>query len=355
MNSINMLMVVALPAIITLILTPLILKMAIKLNLYTQTNERTVHSRKIPQLGGIAIFLAFSLSLFIFFEPDITTIALYVGSFLIFITGLYDDVHDMKAIIKLGMQILAAITVITFGDISIDVINLPFDVTIHNTWILNFVTFCWIIGVTNAINLIDGLDGLASGISLIVLVTLVIVALSLGKFGAVTLMLIIIGTLIGFIPFNFYPAKMFLGDCGAQFLGFILSCITIVSFKSTTLITFLVPFVVLFIPLMDTILAIVRRALSGKKITDADKSHLHHILMFNLKLGHRRTVIILYIISATFGVAAITYLFDRIIGTIVLIFLIILFDIFIEYTGMINPNYHPILSLFRMASKGSDE
>lgn len=342
---------ILIPFLIALALTPIILMVAKKYNLYTRTNERTVHNRQIPQLGGIAIFTAFVTTVLMFFRIEQSIIAFLIGGALIFFTGLYDDLFNMRALVKLLMQMIAGLIVILFGNISIVVINLPFGVIVADPFIVNFITFCWIIGVTNAINLIDGLDGLASGISVIVLITLSIISFGLSNVSISILALILLGAILGFLPYNFYPAKIFLGDCGSQFLGFTLACITIISFKSTAFITLLIPFAILFIPLMDTILAIVRRKLSGKKITEADKSHLHHVLMFDLKLGHRRTVLVLYFVSALFGVAAWLYRYDQVIGSIVLVFLIILFEIFIEYTGMVNSKYHPILSLFRLTLK----
>lgn len=344
-----------LPMVIALGLTPIILFIAKRKKLYTETNERTIHDRNIPQLGGIAIYIAFVITVIVIFKFDKFILGLLAGGTIIFVTGLIDDVWEMRALVKLLMQIVAALVVIFVGGVSIDKINLPFGIIINTPLILGTITFLWIVGVTNAINLIDGLDGLAAGISAIVLITLGIISVGLSSVSVSIVALILLGAVLGFLPYNFYPAKIFLGDCGAQFLGFTLACITIISFKSTAFITLLIPFAILFIPLMDTLLAIIRRTLSGRKITEADRSHLHHVLMIDLKLGHRKTVLLLYVVSILFGAAACLYRYDQSLGSVVLVTLVVLFEIFIEYTGMINAKYHPILSLFKFISKKDDE
>ena len=339
------------PFVISLAMTPLIRAVARKLGLYAKTNERTIHRGQIARVGGVAIFIAFLIAFLLYVEVDKLVLGIILGSSIIFITGLVDDVFDIKAFIKLALQIASALVVIYVGGISLEKFNLPFGLTITNTIVLDIITFIWIVGVTNAINLIDGLDGLAAGICLIVLTTLFIIASNFSDVSGLVMAVIMMGALGGFLPFNFNPASIFLGDCGAQFLGFLMACITLVSFKSTAFITMLLPFSMLFVPLMDSLLAIIRRKSSGKKITDADKSHLHHILMFDLQLGHRRTVLVLYAVTAIFGATAYLYRYDQLLGSIVLLALILIFEIFIEYTGMINTRYRPILTLFKRIAK----
>ena len=343
------------PFIIALIATPLLKLLADKLQLYARTNQRTIHSRKIARIGGVAIYLAFVVTVLLMFELDKMVIGMLVGGSIIFFTGLIDDIHEVNAFVKLFMQVVAAMVVIYIGGVSLDRFNLPFGLVITNHFILDVITFVWIIGVINAINIIDGLDGLAAGICLIGLVTLLIIGLVFSGVSALPFALILAAALMGFLPYNFYPAKIFLGDGGAYFLGFMMACITMMSFKSTAFITMLLPFALLFVPLMDSLIAIIRRKLSGQKITVADKHHLHHILMIDLNLGHRRTVMVLYTITIIFGATAFLYRYDSFFGAMVLVFLIILFEIFIEFTGMINPKYHPILSFFHWATKKKDE
>ena len=346
-----------LPFITALVLTPVLKVVAAKFNLYAPVNERTIHRTKIARIGGIAIFLAFVLATVVFIPIDQSMLGVLAGATIIFVTGLIDDIVDIKPLVKLLMQVLSALVLMYAGGVSLDKFNLPFGLVITNEIILDIITFTWIVGVTNAINLIDGLDGLASGICLIVLIILYLIAVNFGGVGYNSLLLVVIlmGTIIGFLPYNFYPASIFLGDCGAQLLGYLMACITIMSFKSTAFITLLVPFAMLFVPLVDSLVTIIRRKITGKKITDADKHHLHHVLMFDLNLGHRRTVLVLYGVSAIFAGTAYLYRYDQVLGTIVLLFLVLLFEVFIEYTGMINSKYHPILSFFKWISKNKDE
>ena len=339
------------PFAVAFVFTPLVRLAAGKLGLYAKVNERTVHMDKIVRIGGVAVFVAFVSGLVIFAKFDRTMTGILLGATIIFVTGLVDDIIDIRAIVKLFMQIVAALVLIYVGEISLDKFNLPFGWIITNEFILNIITFVWIVGVTNAINLIDGLDGLASGICLIVLITLYIIAGSFGGANSLLLVGLVMGAIAGFLPYNFYPASIFLGDCGSQLLGYLMACITIISFKSTAFITLLLPIALLFVPLVDSLVAIIRRKSRGKKIMDADKSHLHHILMFNLHLGHRNTVLVLYGVSMIFGASAYLYRYDPAVGSIVLLILALLFEVFVEYTGMITSKYHPIISFLKWIFK----
>ena len=343
------------PFVIALAVTPLVHRVAGKLGLYAKVNERTVHHDKIARIGGVAVFIAFVCGAVIYADFDRTMTGIMLGAVIIFITGLVDDVIDIRAFVKLLMQIVAALVLIYVGEISLDKFNLPFGFVITNEFFLNIITFIWIIGVTNAINLIDGLDGLASGICLIVLTTLCIIAGSFGGVSDLLLVGLVMGAIAGFLPYNFNPASIFLGDCGSQLLGYLMACITIISFKSTAFITLLLPIAMLFVPLVDSLVAIIRRKLRGQKIMDADKSHLHHILMFNLNLGHRKTVLVLYGVSMIFGATAYLYRYDQVIGSVVLTILVLLFELFVEYTGMITSKYHPILSFLKLVTKKKND
>ena len=159
--------------------------------------------------------------------------------------------------------------------------------------------------------------------------------------------LILAGAIAGFLPYNFHPASIFQGDCGALFLGFTLACLSLLGFKTTTFITLGFPVIILFVPISDTLIAMVRRKLSGKGIMQADRSHLHHILMYKLKLGHRNTVLVLYLVTALFGGCAVLSYFNEQWGMIMLVVLTIVAEIFVEATEMINPKWHPFLGLCR--------
>jgi len=319
--------------------------LAKKFGLYAKENDRTIHHGKIARVGGIAIFTAFVACSLLMIKETKTFDGLLIGAAIIFIFGLLDDVFDLKPIIKIIGQFLAASAVIFVGGIYLSKINLPFNITIEIKFIGYFVTYVWIIGIINAINLIDGLDGLAGGFCMITLFTICLLSTVTGNTTIVPICLILAGAILGFLFFNFHPAKIFMGDCGSQFLGFMIASISLYGFKSTTFITLAIPIMLLFIPISDTFLAIIRRKLKGQKISEADKGHLHHVLMNNMRLGQVGAVLVIYIVTAIFGFTAFLYVKNQAVGLIALVVIILFFDIFIEYTGMISKKYRPILNI----------
>lgn len=336
--------------IIALLLTPLAKRVGFALNIYALENNRTVHHGKIVRMGGLAIFLSFIITLAIFVKADTTLNAIMVGAMIIFMGGLIDDIFNLKPIIKLLFQIVAAVYVIVFGGISLDFINFEF-ISIDIRPIAMLVSIVWIVGVANAINLIDGLDGLSSGISLIVLCVIGLIGFFMGRRDICVIALILVGGIAGFLPYNFHPASIFVGDCGALFMGYMIACLSLLGFKTSTFITLGFPIIILFVPLSDTCLAIIRRKLKGQKISEADRSHLHHVIMYKLGLSHRNTVLLLYFVTFLFGTCAILTYFNEFYGIIMLFILCVMAWIFIELTGMINPNFHPIIGFLRRIFK----
>ena len=336
-----------LPMIIAVVLVPVVKYAGYRLGIYAVENQRTVHHGKIVSIGGVAIFLAFIITMSILFIADKTINSIIIGGMIIFFTGLVDDMIDLSPKIKLLMQSIAAIVAMSVGGIYIEVLNLPFGIAINTGLLSLIVTFLWIVGVTNAINLIDGLDGLSSGISIIVLVTVSIIAFMMNRVDITFIALVLAGASFGFWFFNFHPASIFMGDCGALFLGYNIACISLLGFKTATFITLGFPIIILFVPISDTLMAIVRRRLRGEKFDVADRGHLHHILMYKLNLGHRNAVLALYMTTLLFSVCAIISFYNEKWGVILLLILSIFFELFIEYTGMINPKYHPLIGLSR--------
>ena len=212
------------------------------------------------------------------------------------------------------------------------------------------ITVLWIVGITNAINLIDGLDGLSSGISIIVLFTISITSLTSGRTDIASLSLVLAGAIMGFLFYNFHPAKIFLGDCGALYIGFMISVISLLGFgyNVSTFFTLGAPIVVLMVPIMDTLIAIVRRKVNHKKFSEADRAHLHHNLMFKLKLGHRKSVIVLYGVTFLFSLTSYIYLYDSLLGTIMFVILMLIFELFVEITNMVSRKYKPLLTLINI-------
>ena len=209
------------------------------------------------------------------------------------------------------------------------------------------LTILWIVGITNAINLIDGLDGLAAGVSTIACITLAVMAMIMGNGFVIAMAAILAAASLGFLLFNFHPAKIFMGDTGALFLGFMISVIALLGFKNVTIISFIIPIIMLGVPISDTFFAIVRRLRTGKKWSDPDKSHLHHCLL-NQGFTHRQTVLIIYGIAAMFGLAAVIFSMAKVWGAIILIAVILLaIELLVEVIGLAGKNYRPLLNFMK--------
>ncbi len=343
----------SLPFIISLLTIPLVKKIGYYLGIYALENNRTVHKGKIVRIGGVSIFLAFYFSMAFFLKADRILNGILLGGIIIFTVGLIDDAINISAKYKLLGQLIAALCAVFIGGIEIsgfEFLNHTF-LAAYVDYFKIFVSIIWIVGVSNAVNLIDGLDGLCGGISFIVVCIIGLLGFFLGRRDIVLISLMLIGSIGGFIPYNFNPASIFMGDCGALFLGYIISCISLLGFKTSTFVTLGFPIIILFIPLSDTMLAIIRRKAKGVKISEADKSHLHHILMFKIGLSHKWTVIVLYCVTILFGLSAIITFFNQKLGIVFLAILCFISWIFIELTGMIRNDFHPLIGLSRRVLK----
>jgi UDP-GlcNAc:undecaprenyl-phosphate/decaprenyl-phosphate GlcNAc-1-phosphate transferase len=301
--------------VLTLILTPLGRALAFKLGAVDRPSKRKIHKNIIPRFGGISIFISFIVAVVFalmtarYFgvrlsDKEILSVTgILSGGALITLLGIFDDLGGVPPIWKLAGQVLASCIAVYFG-VQIFFVSTPFTkVLMLGIWAVP-VTIIWMTAMTNAINLIDGLDGLASGITFIAGATLFIVAIKMGQYDSAILLAALAGTAAGFLRYNFFPASIFLGDSGSLFFGFMLACASIVGvLKSTLVIALIIPIVVLGIPIYDTANAIIRRAISGRPIFEADKKHIHHRL---LKAGfnQRQVVIMIYIACLILSVAA---------------------------------------------------
>lgn len=311
----------------TFVITPYTIKLARKWGAVdTPRDERRVNKTTMPRLGGLAIIAGFVVSIvyliaILNIEKSINLledntylklIGFFIGGLIISIVCFIDDLKDLPPLVKLAAQLVAAGIVVAFG-LKIEMINIPFLYKIGLPDVFSIIlTMGWIVGVTNAINLIDGLDGLSTGITLISCVSLLIIfALKGSQIITILLITALAGALSGFLPFNFNPAKTFMGDAGSNFLGYSLAVISIFGVAKTyTLIVVVAPLIVLGLPVVDTIVAIIRRMIKGKSIKavmKADKNHFHHKL---LKMGftQREAVLIMYGITAALGIFAIVLL-----------------------------------------------
>lgn len=343
--------------IVAILITPLVKRLAFRIGAVDAPNYRKVHTRIMPRLGGLAIFIAFLVGLAILRplpggdNSYLMPIAIILGATIIVLTGMLDDVFEISAKAKFFGQLIAALIIVFVGDIQINFINLPFGGKLEFGLLSIPFTIIWIVGITNAINLIDGLDGLAAGVSTIALVTLSCMAFIMGDMFVVATAAILACSTIGFLFYNFYPAKIFMGDTGALFLGFMISVLSLLGFKSLTMFSFIVPVIMLGVPISDTFFAIVRRFRNKQKWTAPDKSHLHHCLI-GLGFSHRQTVLLIYGIATLFGLAAVTISVAKLWGAIFLIAVIlVLIELFVEVIGLAGKNYRPLINLAKLFNK----
>lgn len=314
--------------IITFMATPYTIKLAKRIGAISIEKEnRRMHNKEMPKFGGPAVILGFLVSVIYLlivltiensinlFDEEfygIKLLGMFLGIFVISAVCIIDDIKTIKPIVKLIGQTIAAIIVVAFG-VRISNITLPFlNIPELNEAVSIAITIGWIIGVTNAINLIDGLDGLSSGISVISAISLLVIFVLNGSpLVSIILITALAGALVGFLPFNFKPAKTFIGDTGSNFLGFSLSIISIIGMAKTyTAAVIVLPLIVLGLPIFDTLWAIARRLIKGKSIKaifKADKGHLHHRIVAR-GFSQKQAVMILYGISATFGIFAVILL-----------------------------------------------
>ncbi|MEY9971903.1 UDP-GlcNAc:undecaprenyl-phosphate GlcNAc-1-phosphate transferase [Lysinibacillus sp. RC46] len=342
----------------SILLTPLVKRLAFRIGAVDAPNYRKVHARIMPRLGGLAIFLAFLIAVAIF-QPILIynengsdfLLAIIIGACIIVATGVIDDMREISAKAKLIGQLVAALIVIFVGGIQIEMVNLPFVGELNFGLLSIPLTVLWIVGITNAINLIDGLDGLAAGVSTIALITLAVMALIMGNMFVLAIAAILAAATFGFLFYNFHPAKIFMGDTGALFLGFMISVLALLGFKNITVVTLIIPVIILGVPISDTFFAIVRRVRMKKKWSDPDKSHLHHRLL-DMGFTHRQTVLIIYGIAIMFGLAAIIFSMAKVWGAILLVAVILTaIEILVEVIGLAGKNYKPLLNFVRIFNK----
>ncbi|MHD0398367.1 glycosyltransferase family 4 protein [Staphylococcus simulans] len=340
---------------VSVILTPIVIKISKKLDIMDKPNYRKVHTKPVSVLGGTVILFAFIFGIWIGHPIEREIIPLILGTMIMYFVGLIDDVHELKPLYKLIGQTLAALVVVYHG-VTIDFIQLPFISGTIQFGILSIpITVFWIIAITNAINLIDGLDGLAAGVSTIAFMTIGFIAILQADIFIMMICSVMIGSLLGFLFYNSHPAKIFLGDSGSLQLGFIISFVSLLGFKNITFFSLLFPMVILAVPFIDTLFAMIRRAKKGQRIMQPDKSHLHHRL---LKLGytHRQTVYLIYSIAIMFSISSVILYLSQPWGVVMMLILILItIELIVEFTGLIDDNYRPLLSLLEKRGSRHDE
>jgi UDP-GlcNAc:undecaprenyl-phosphate GlcNAc-1-phosphate transferase len=332
-----------------LVVTPLVMKFAIKIGAVDKPNQRKVHTKLMPRLGGLAIFIGVIAGYFVSGLYNEKMTGIITGAILIVILGILDDKYELSAKKKLLVQILAAAVVVSTG-LTIDFIQIPFFAKFDLGLWAYPITILWIVGITNAINLIDGLDGLAAGISIIGITTIAIMAGAYNKVMILTIAVILIGSILAFLFYNFHPAKIFMGDTGALFLGYSISILSLLGlYKSVTLFSFIVPIIILGVPIFDTFFAIIRRLVNKVPISSPDKSHFHHRLMA-IGLSHRQTVLVIYGFGIIFAISALLLKSSTLWGTLLILFgLIILSGLVAEIIGLVSEKYkyRPFLRFYK--------
>ena len=316
-NLTSIFLMILIPFIFVTLITPIIKRIASHIGAMDIPNERKVHKEPMPRLGGLGIYSGFLIGYMLFGEHTVIMNSILIGSFVLIITGIIDDIKPLKASHKLIGQFIAALIVVIYGglllrDASFFGLYIKFGIFSYP------ITVLFILGCINCLNLIDGLDGLAGGISSIFFLTIGIIAYCQGRIGlSVVLTFIMFGSTLGFLVHNFNPAKIFMGDTGSMFLGFIISVITLLGFKTIITSSIIIPLFILIVPILDTTAAIIRRKLKGESIGTPDKSHFHHQLL-RRNYSVRTTVLIIYLITALFSTASVIWLLiDRVIGYVI--------------------------------------
>lgn len=332
MNYANMIFAFVIAFIFTFATTPLVRRFAYKIGAVdVPRDKRRVHKRPTPRIGGLAIIFGFLVAIISFndsWTKELVSILIGVG--ILGVLGIIDDCKELDAKLKFVVQIVAALVVVIFGDIRISVMSNP-NVFSENPyiifpqWLSITVTVLWIVFMTNAVNFIDGLDGLAAGVSAIMSMSLVFIAITYHEYAIALLGIALMGACFGFLPFNFNPAKIFMGDTGSMFLGYMLSVLSVQGmFKSYAVISFAVPIIMLGLPLFDALFAMLRRLLTGKNPMSADRGHLHHRL-YDMGFSQKQTVFILYAISGVLGITSILLAEQRFLRAMLLLISVLIF------------------------------
>lgn len=349
--------------LLSAILTPLVRFLSFRIGAVDNPNARRINKVPMPTAGGLAIFLSFAIvSLLIL--PRIVTdlsfsktyfsyvIPVNLAGALVIVTGLVDDVKELKPLPKMLGIVLAASLIWFFTDFRLDDFKIPFGGPMLHfaPWLSFILTVLWIVAITNAVNLIDGLDGLVSGVSIISLTTMGIVSYFFLYDTDIYLPITIfalVASIFGFLPYNYHPAIIYLGDTGALFIGFMISVLSLQGLKNATAVAVVTPMIILGVPITDTVVAIIRRTLSGQKFYEADRMHLHHRLL-SMGLTHRGTVLVIYAISFLFSlISLLLNVSSRIGGVLLVLALLFGIQILSEMIGIFGENRTPLLNVLR--------
>lgn len=340
----------------TAILFPVVKWISYHVGALDYPNERKIHKKPMPVMGGLMIYFGFLFGYMLFAPQNTQMLAILIASFIVVITGILDVIKPLKARQKLVGQLVAASIVVFYGKILLNDIS-AFGYYIDFGWFAYPITIVFIVALMNCINFIDGLDGLSSGISSIFFATIGVIAFIMHNIGSleITIAFIMLGACLGFLIFNFNPAKIFMGEIGSMFLGFMIAVVCLLGFKAVTLTSLVVPMIILAIPILDTLFAILRRLIHHKPIYEADKQHLHHQLL-NKKFSQRTTVLIIYLVSILFSLASIFYVLkNQRYGIIIYVILVILITWVVLTTDILTDKAKLDLSKIKFRKKKKDK
>ena len=355
--------------VLSAVATPLVRFLSFKIGAVDNPNARRINKVPMPTAGGLAVFIAFAVSVLGFLPGIIKHLnvdgvyihyvfPLVLAGGIIILTGLIDDVKELKPLPKLCGILIAATIIWLWTDFRFDDFKIPFGGPLIHfpSWVSFFLTVLWIVAITNAVNLIDGLDGLVSGVSIISLTTMGIVSYFFlhdsNIFLPLTIFILVV-SIAGFLPYNYHPAIIYLGDTGALFIGFMIGVLSLQGLKNSTAVAVVTPMIILGVPITDTVVAIIRRSLSGKKIYEADRMHLHHRLL-SMGLTHRGTVLVIYAISLIFSLTSLLLnVSSRLGGVLLMVFLLLGVLILSEMVGIFGENRTPLLNALRFIGNSS--
>ncbi|MFV0498992.1 MAG: MraY family glycosyltransferase [Bacilli bacterium] len=341
------------------LLVPLTVKIAYHINAISMPHSRHIHTKAMPLLGGVAIFLSFIFGFIIFSKPSVYSFstlsyeipAILIASTMILLLGIIDDIKPLNALVKFIVQILIALIIIFYGKLRIDDV-LYFIPTTIDSIISIILTIFWIVSVINAINIVDGLNGLSAGVSSIYFVTVIILYIFGGNVTQFALLLssLMFGATLGYLPWNFPKAKVFMGDAGSMFLGLIISLIPLLGFKQVTLVSLFLPMIMMIIPVFEIFSTVIRRKVNNKSLGEADNNHLHHQLLRSTK-SPLKAVLIIWCVSILFSIDAIILEIGNFtLGIIFFVLLAICAVVFIQLSKEFNNHksiIRKILSKFK--------
>lgn len=362
-------MVLIATIVMAVVLTPLVRFLALRIGAVDNPNARRINKVPMPSAGGLAIFISFAIASLVFLPLIVTRVHISSNYFeyvfpivaagaVIILTGLIDDVRELAPLPKLLGIVFAALIIWFFTDFHFDSFKIPFGgpLLVFPTWLAFCLTVLWIVAITNAINLIDGLDGLVAGVSIISLLTMGIVSYFFLYDSNIFLSLtifVLVAAIAGFLPYNYHPAIIYLGDTGALFIGFMIGVFSLQGLKNSTAVAVVTPIIILGVPITDTVVAIIRRKLSGQKIYEADRMHLHHRLL-SLGLTHRGTVLVIYAISFIFSLTSLLLnISSRAGGVLLVVALALGVEILCELIGIFGENRTPVLNILRFIGNSS--